>query len=410
MDKTDVIKRLLLQVSEINKKYDEIAKITGENFNIFRILKIHAAEVGTHSALLCEMLNPYGSHGCGDVFLKLFLEQQKIDLKENKKKIENEKFLKRLEGFSSENCIVTPEAHIGFISEDGTEGGRIDILLKDKNNKVVIIENKIHAGDQKCQLLRYNNAYPEAPIFYLTLEEKDPSIHSTGGNIIKGDNFVCITYRDDICKWLLACKEKAVNKPILRETITQYINLIKFLTHQTMNDKMNEEIIKTIFSSKENIEAALSIDKSKIQKKIIEKITGEINTVFEETSNKTLAEDYTILKFEQESKSEFLHSLDEWKYSIYSCIDKDSFLLGISRKDESKDYNPEIVDSIKELLKPYGKVQDTTSRSNGWIWCCLDIWTNLSRLEAYDNFANEYTEIIRKIYAAIIITKVDMTK
>jgi hypothetical protein len=80
MDKTierdkQVIQNLLSQVGAISKKYEELAKVTGENFNVFRVLKIHSDEVRMHSALLGELLNPQGSHGQNDVFLKLFIEQ-----------------------------------------------------------------------------------------------------------------------------------------------------------------------------------------------------------------------------------------------------------------------------------------------------------------------------------------------
>src|SRR5688500_17218697 len=71
---TGNINNLLQQIIAINKKYEGIADITGENFNIFRILKVDSNEVRTHSAFLAELLNPKGSHGQKDVFLKLFIE------------------------------------------------------------------------------------------------------------------------------------------------------------------------------------------------------------------------------------------------------------------------------------------------------------------------------------------------
>ena len=71
-----VIKTLLGRVSDVHKKYSEIAKITGENFNIFRILKIEANEVRTHSAFIAELLRTSGSHGQNSAFLKIFINQQ----------------------------------------------------------------------------------------------------------------------------------------------------------------------------------------------------------------------------------------------------------------------------------------------------------------------------------------------
>mgnify|MGYP000526485501 CR=1 FL=1 len=54
----DKIKNLLQQVSIIKKKYDEIAKITGENFNIFSIMRAESDEVRTHSRIIADFLNP----------------------------------------------------------------------------------------------------------------------------------------------------------------------------------------------------------------------------------------------------------------------------------------------------------------------------------------------------------------
>ena len=50
----DKIKNLLQQVSIIKKKYDEIAKITGENFNIFSIMRAESDEVRTHSRIILK--------------------------------------------------------------------------------------------------------------------------------------------------------------------------------------------------------------------------------------------------------------------------------------------------------------------------------------------------------------------
>ena len=47
---------------------------------------------------------------------------------------------------------------IGAISEDGKNGGRFDIAIKFNNpDYLILIENKIDAGDQISQLQRYNN-------------------------------------------------------------------------------------------------------------------------------------------------------------------------------------------------------------------------------------------------------------
>src|SRR5580658_3696483 len=64
----------LEQVKTLSRRYDKINQLTGENFNVFRILKLQASEVRLHSTFLAELLNPKGTHGHRDLFLKLFVE------------------------------------------------------------------------------------------------------------------------------------------------------------------------------------------------------------------------------------------------------------------------------------------------------------------------------------------------
>lgn len=67
------IKNLLQNVAIIQRKYDEIGKITGENFNVFSVLKLDSKEVRMHSAFIGELLNPNGSHGLKEVPLKILV-------------------------------------------------------------------------------------------------------------------------------------------------------------------------------------------------------------------------------------------------------------------------------------------------------------------------------------------------
>lgn len=63
-----IMENLLQNVYTIKKKYVDIAEVTGENFNIFNVLKISRRETVLHTPLIAELLNPYGSHGQGNVF------------------------------------------------------------------------------------------------------------------------------------------------------------------------------------------------------------------------------------------------------------------------------------------------------------------------------------------------------
>lgn len=243
------ISNLLSQVSIVKNKYDDLAAYTGENYNLFSVLKIYTQEL-SHSAILGDLLNARGKHGQKDTFLKLFLEGLP-NFKEG-----SEQF-KVLKNFKSDKSIVFIEKYAGKVNNQNEEGGRIDIVINDQKSNI-IIENKILAGDQPSQLKRYNKWYKSAPILYLTLDGRAPSNESKK-DLILDEHFICISYQENIKKWLEKCIKEMANKPIIRESLNQYLVLVKQLTNQSTNNKMTEETISILTKSSENIIAAKMI-------------------------------------------------------------------------------------------------------------------------------------------------------
>lgn len=230
----DRINNLLNQVSIIGKKNTEILDATGGRFNMFRICGVNHYE-NTHSAILTEFLNPKGTHGLKSKLLECFI------------KTLGENFT--INGFNCENARI--------YTEYSTSEGRIDILIKDeKRKKAIIIENKIYANDQLDQLKRYDR-YAEKTyqkenyqILYLTLDGKEATEQSG-----EGVSYLTISYEENIINWLEKCVAIASRFPIVRETIIQYINHLKELKHQDMNNKNKEEITE-VLSKIENLKAA----------------------------------------------------------------------------------------------------------------------------------------------------------
>ena len=205
----------------------------GENYNLFSILNIERYEL-KHSALIANLLDPKGSHGCGDAFLRAFFE---IALKER--------------AYPFEDCTHLhsyTEYYTGPIA--GDTGGRIDILVESKSSHYgLIIENKIYAGDQDKQLTRYDNYGKETfgadgyLLVYLTLYGYDASKESTATKSAEEVGYLRLSYAEDILRWLEQCVRLADNKPLVRESLNQYIRTIKQLTYQDMNQKDIRKII-----------------------------------------------------------------------------------------------------------------------------------------------------------------------
>lgn len=285
-------KNLLSQVAIIKKKYDDFAEYTGENYNIFNVLGIYQDEL-SHSALIGDLLNTKGRHGQKDTFLKLFLDE--INGFEK-----NTEQLNVLDNFKSANSCAHLEKNLGKVDNENGEGGRIDILINDGKSNI-IIENKIGAGDQNQQLLRYNKFDTNAPLLYLTLEGNEPSIYSISdknneNRLSLGKDFVCISYRTNIVNWLENCIKEMANKPIIRESLNQYLVLVKQLTHQSNNNKMKEEIEKIIFNNEESfniwqnlINSSGAIIEQAIEKKvkiILEEVKDELSIIFHDADIK----------------------------------------------------------------------------------------------------------------------------
>ena len=249
------LKTLLAEVGRIvqlDAKQREEGEKRGEMFNIFEILKVETDETRAHSAFLAALLNPKGKHGAGDRFLRAFIDTMDC--------------LKDFE-FVTQDAKVEIEYPIGNKNEDATEGGRIDILITSTDgSKAVIIENKIYAGDQEKQLVRYANyakkVYRDYRLLYLNLFGSEASEYSVKDESDKtlqtGEDYFQIGYNKEIIDWLDACIADAARLPLVRESIIQYQNLIKKLTNQNMEKEYREQVLNAMLDNN-NIDGVSAI-------------------------------------------------------------------------------------------------------------------------------------------------------
>lgn len=252
---TNTINLLLHEVEKLavaRKERDREAQKRGEKFNVFEILGVQSNETRLHSALLAELLNPDGSHGLGAEPLRVFVAEMCND---------------SLADFKCDNAKVYVELSIGRVEADCEAGGRIDLLIKDRDGKAIIIENKIYAGDQPKQLYRYNkyanDAFGESnyQLFYLTLDghsasELSVQVSEDEGKLEDGRDYYVLSYKEDIIKWLNQCRSLAIDKPLVREVLGQYIQTLNKLTGNDMTKSEQEQLYKTLAN---NIDATTEI-------------------------------------------------------------------------------------------------------------------------------------------------------
>ena len=261
MDTELDIQRFFQEVASIcalEQAQQEERNRKGENYNLFSILSIERYEL-KHSALIANLLDPKGSHGCGDAFLRAFFEIALKDL-----------------AYPFEDCTL-PDSYTEYYTGPiaGDTGGRIDILVK-SSRYGLIIENKIYAGDQDKQLIRYDNYGKETfgadgyLLVYLTLYGYDASKESTATKSAEEVGYLRLSYAEDILRWLEQCVRLADNKPLVRESLNQYIRTIKQLTYQDMNQENIQTIIDLAVDHPEVV-ATLSSKRDAIAEGIREK-------------------------------------------------------------------------------------------------------------------------------------------
>ena len=158
--------------------------------NIFEILRISKNEI-RHSNFLSWLLNPKGSHGMGEVFLKKFLR----------------------EIFSSEKSTDIDQIEVNRIDYSNVEIIRewkhIDLLII-LDDIVISIENKVHSKEHSNQLVRYRNIVEDEfpnkrkSFVYLTPEgiesekESDVYIQLSYDVIIESIDRVLDIYKESI--------------------------------------------------------------------------------------------------------------------------------------------------------------------------------------------------------------------
>ena len=371
----DII-NILNQVRIVSQKIKEQRKEKferGENYNIFNDLGFMSDEVHLHSMFLANLLNPKGSHGQREKFLKEFLKMlQKSFSAISADKLE----------LDITNASVEVEKYIG--RQTDSEGGRIDIYLSDGKHSI-IIENKIYAVDQYHQILRYWNygmsqkgddTEKSFVLIYLTLDGCSPSKESLGEDL-KENDIVCLSYKNDIRGWLDRCVELASRTPLVRETINQYISTIDILTNNVMED--NKELLD-ILSKEENLDAIYDIANNKniVVNRIINEVFIPKLRDLAESKGLTMGDNCTENWMEESWAGASFYN-PKWKYLKlafeFERRGLGSLIFGFHTKDE---------DGVKrEDVKDWEKVQKnySTKDVNNQCW----IWKDFNGNQYWDN-------------------------
>jgi len=349
----------------------EKMRLRGFNdFNFINLLKGFKDET-THSKIIAEFLNPQGSHYQKELFL--------------------EKFFKVL-NFESEN-LKEWEIYTEFFVENIIDKGqgRIDIFFKnEKENKFIILENKIWASDQSSQIYKYVEAlykkfkiknFDDILVLYLTPFKRDISSYSLDNYYIKENYLVDsttknkkaifknITYENEILNWLEKSLKEVENISNLREALKQYQKAVKNITNKEedvmslkeyLKNEKNKDILIILIENKEdffnfikNKEECKKIVEDENLDKVINEIIDEINFDLLKEIKKTFKENLLI----GDNNSKYLKFLKiknkdkeieiKWPYNFCSKYSFKELALEVLKK--GKDFV--IKEHYRKLLK-----------------------------------------------------------
>ena len=243
---------LLARAAQFYEKY-EIGH--PEPFNIFSVLYKDSDEVNLHSRFLHALLDYKKPGNENRENLKDFLQHVVI------------------ENFDQTVVQVERERHY------------IDLLITNNAKQAVGIENKIWAKDQPGQLQRYHKklkdeGYDDIHLLYLTLYGRDPSENSIGD--LDNEQIITISYRDDLPPWLERCQKRAYDEPELRESVAQYLQLVRKLTGTDFPGAYMDDLKKLLL--KENYFALvthLNEARIELQVSLLKKLWDEIECELE---------------------------------------------------------------------------------------------------------------------------------
>ena len=346
-----------------------------EPFNLFTVLRSESDEVRLHSRFLAALLDHRKAPG------------------EPRKNLKH--FLKDIVGCSDFDLN-------GVMVE--RERDNIDILVSNTARQAVVIENKIWAGDQPEQLKRYHESLRERGfedknihLLYLTPHGHDPSEDSRDDLDV-----VCISYEQTLPSWLEGCRQRACDEPELRESVAQYLHLVRKLTGTDRGrEYMNE--LKKFWKADNNLALSYDLGRAAIEAKLdlFNELFEDISKHFSERCGRP-CDDTNFIKHNGWGGSSYVaiswNLTGKYENKASLCVFTDeAHTESLQLKGGSvylcvwcdKEEDPDAYEEIKEALKSAGAEHHHGSEW-GWRPWCRYPWDGLT----LRNPSREYIEML----------------
>ncbi len=257
------------------------------------------------------------------------------------------------------------------------ESDGIDLLVAN-GREALVIENKIYADDQPEQLQRYfrtlvkDRRYDDSAVHlcYLTLFGAKPKPHSIGE---LGHRLKRVSYRDHLVPWLRRCQRRAFDDPPLRESIAQYVHLVRRLTGTNYEGAhMNE--LKEFCKSNDNMvlvrDLVSAFDEAKADL-LVDLFEAIGKAIGDRVPDRELDTDYAWLSTPQRIR-ESVRGRQRRECALYYLIE-DGVWLGVIANDWlwwgvycERDAYPDTHERLRALLAKIGPASTPTNSAPWW--------------------------------------------
>ncbi|NOQ36795.1 MAG: hypothetical protein GQ569_13025 [Methylococcaceae bacterium] len=316
LEKLKAVTQFLENAKPHVERIEKDVKEKALNFNVFSALGVTRKEI-IQSRFLAYLLDPNQQHCQSFIFLNSFLKQ--IGIPE----------------------IDTAQAKYIRVSTEHAAGeslGRMDIVIACQPNWLIVIENKIGAGEAEQQLARYakwlNNqqGYSLKKLIFLT-----PTAHEsvTGKKV----DYLRLSYLD-LADAFISLVDK-INAESIKVVLMQYITTCKLIGGVNMSSP--DEQLLELLSTPENIKTVFEIEQQ------VSVLRSHVAKVFCEYVKKNLQEKLKSAKLEK-----------RWK-AVYTDDSENNSII----------FNVEIITlqhQHKNNYKVYAEyLFDSTKADKGWV-------------------------------------------
>lgn len=269
------VRRLLDRVTERRRYQARVRSEQAADFDFFTAVTERHNEKA-HSRMLAALLDPRGRHGQGGLFLELFLRE--IGLHD------------AVDGAAADAYTVELEHHIPAGPGGVTQDRYADVLIEGPDD-VVVIENKVQAGEGKGQIPDYcrwlgNRGKSRRVLVFLTPTGRPPEevppddcrsaveLKCMGYAVASGEKSAALRDKSlqermdspdggsactDLSAWLTHCLSEIPLLPPVREVVAQYRKVVARIGGRDMTSEERDAIASVACEDSQAFAAALAV-------------------------------------------------------------------------------------------------------------------------------------------------------